>query len=505
MALPMVATSPGVDPPGRAGLARRARGLLVPALMWLVAVGAARALGFELTIPWSHFQILDRPLLERHPFASLLLLHQQPPVMNALLALCLALGKALGTGPEVVLKAIYLALGLAQVLLFTDLVQRTCGSRALGLAGAALLLADPAFHFYGNLGWYPFLERCGVVLFAWAALRTLEEGRRAHLGLALGALALLTLTRTLFHPLWSVGAGCLLAGIAWRLHPGLGPRRAAPLLGAFLVLLALWPLKNLLVFGNFTYSSITGINLVRVTEASQAEWTEYFGRGRVPPEVEARVEEFRRRYGDELVGLVGAPEKFDGSRNWNHLMTLHVSPLLAARANEWRRAHPGAWARIVAIQYFMWARPAFIQSYIGTPRGPDRPIYQAYARAYERVLFTDVRPLVVALTGPREFHDKAILRRDGSPLVYTLFGLVWFPLVVGAAALGLVAGRGRRAATAGLVALALYALGWNLAIPILTDGIEGNRMRFATSALFTLLVLERGAAWARRLRRAPPT
>ncbi len=499
----MVATPPDPAPPGPRGPARRARGLVVPALLWLVAVSAAQIAGFELTIPWSHFQILDRPLLERHPFASLWLLHQQPPAFNALLALCLGLGEWLGTGPESVLKAIYLALGLMQVLLFTDLVQRVCGSRALGLVGAALLLADPAFHFYGNLGWYPFLERFGVVWFAWAALRTLESGRRAHLGLALGALALLTLTRTLFHPLWSLGAGFLLAALAWRRHPTLGPRASGPLLAGFVLVLALWPLKNALVFGRFTYSTITGINLIRVTQADQSEWTAFFGRGVVPPEVGAQAEAYRRRYGEELASLVTAARKSDGSVNWNHVITLHVGPLLAERANEWRRTHRAEWARIVLIQYFMWARPAFILSYRGTVRGPDQPTYQGYARAYERALFTDVRPTVEALTGEREFHRQARLRSVDRPLPYSLFGLLWFPVGIGAALLGQVLARGRRTAAGGLTWLALYALGWTLAIPILTDGIEGNRMRFATSALFTLLVLERGAALARRCARTP--
>jgi hypothetical protein len=479
-----------------------------PTAIWLVAVLLARVVGFELTIPWSHFQILDRPFLEARPMASLRLLHQQPPLFNALLAACLRAASWLGTTPELVLKGVYLGVGLGMVLLFTGVVERVTGSRRLALVGAAAMVADPAFHYYGNLGWYPFLVRAEVVLFAWAAVRALEEGRRAHLGLALGALVVLNLTRSLFHPLWSIGAAALLFFLVLRRHPGAGPaasaRRLAPLAAGFLVLLALWPLKNLVVFDRFVYSSITGINLVRITTADQSEWLAFFNRGQYGPEVAAHIEDFRRRYGDELLPLVAAPEKFDGSRNWNHLTTLHVGPELTRRASAWRRENPRQWALIIAMQYFHWARPAFIQSYTGRPRGPANAAYEGYAQAWQALFFTDVRPLVEPATpGLAPLHGIAILRRDGSPLRYSLFGLLWFPLVVGLAAASLLWRGQRRSVAGGAILLSLYAVGWTLCVPIMTDGIEANRMRYSTSALFTLLLLERlGALLRRRAGRA---
>ena len=494
--------------PGPRAVDGGARRWLLPAGLWLVAVLVAQAVGFETTIPWSHFQILDRPFLEEHPFASLWLLHQQPPMLNALLALTLAVSKTLGVTPEAVWCTFHLGVGLGATLLFSELVRRVTGSQRLALVGAALMVADPAFHYYASVGWYPFLVRAEVVLFAWAAVRALEDGRRRHLATALGALVLLCLTRTLFHPLWSLGAAALLVVLVrWRhAGPRLSGWRLAPLLLGFVVLLAAWPLKNLVVFERFTYSSITGINLVRITKVDQSEWLDFFNHGKYGPEVAARIEDFRSRYGDELLPLVAAPEKFDGSRNWNHLTALHVGPDLVRRTSEWRRAEPLEWALITCMQYFHWARPAFIQSYTGVPRGPDNAAYQAYARAWQALLFTDLRPLVEPLTPGLKLHEMAVLRaRNNAPLRYSAFGLLWFPLLIAAAALSLLRREHRRSVAGGAVILALYAVLWTLLVPIATDGIESNRMRFSTSALLTLVLLERTASILRRRKGTPFT
>ena len=69
---------------------------LVPVGIFLVSVLLAEAVGFEMRIPWSHYQVLDRQVLEATPFGALLLLHSQPPMMNALLALGYNEREALG-------------------------------------------------------------------------------------------------------------------------------------------------------------------------------------------------------------------------------------------------------------------------------------------------------------------------------------------------------------------------------------------------------------------------
>ncbi len=474
----------------RPSLLGRAR-LATPLGLFAAATLAAYAVGFRMEIPWSHFQILDREILAEDPLGALLLLHTQPPALNALLALCLRAAEASGARPETWLGGVYLVLGLLQALLFHDLVLRASGSRRWAALATAALVAEPAFHFYGHHGWYPFLVRTEVVVLAWATARLFLEGARRFLWIALAAAALLPLTRALFHPAWAllVAAG-LLALWARRFGAPVGGRRgwALPAL-LLLAALSLWPLKNALVFGRFTYSTLTGVNLARITDVDQSEWLAYQGKGRVPPEVEERCAEFARRWGARRAAVVTSPVKSDGSRNWNHLMVLHAGPELTRRSLRWRLEHPGRWMLYSAVQYFMWARAAHVLSYTGEPRGPDSRAYRAYARAWEVLWFTDVRRPLEAATPGLPFHRYAILRATGAPLPYTLFALLWFPLGLLLAARRLAERAFRASPAAPLLALSLLAVLWTMLVPCLTDGIEANRMRFSTAPLWLVALI----------------
>jgi hypothetical protein len=220
----------------------------------------------------------------------------------------------------------------------------------------------------------------------------------------------------------------------------------------------------------------------------------------VPPEVQARVEPYRATYGDELASLVGDSEKHDGSRNWNHLILMEVSPQLAREGIRWRLENPLLWARVAAMQYLMWARPTYERPYRGDLHGPPSQAYQVYAGVYRALLFTDVRPWVERATSGLDLHRHMVLKSTGEPLKYTLFGLLWFPAVALATVAALFR-RGRLRTVEGWASVfALYAVAWTMVVPVLTDGIEANRMRFYTAPLFTLLVLELAARIGRRLR-----
>lgn len=468
-----------------------ARRIATPVLLFAAAALAAHAVGFRMEIPWTHFQILDRWALLEDPLGALWLLHTQPPALNALLALCLRLAAAIGGAPESWLGGVYLALGLTQAILFHDLVRRASGSAGWAAVATAALVAEPAFHFYGHHGWYPFLVRTEVVALGWATMRLFESGSRRFLSIALALAVLLPLTRALFHPAWSLAFA---AALLWTWHRRF-PERAGGARGwlvpavLFLGALSLWPLKNALVFGRFTYSTLTGVNLARITDVDQREWLAYQGQGRIPPQVERHCEQFERRYGPRRAAVVTATAKSDGSRNWNHLMVLHSGPDLTRRSLRWRFEHPGRWMLYGAVQYFMWARAAHVLSYKGTVRGPDSRAYHAWARAWERLWFTDARRPIEALAPGLAFHRYTILRANGKPLPYTLFALLWFPLGLVLAARRLASRTFRASSAAPLLVLSLAAVLWTMLVPSLTDGIEGNRMRFSTAPLWLLVLL----------------
>jgi hypothetical protein len=191
------------------------------------------------------------------------------------------------------------------------------------------------------------------------------------------------------------------------------------------------------------------------------------------------------RCGSTAEGLVLSASKQDGSQNWNHVAFLAAGPELGRCATTWRLAHPVAWLAKGAGQYAMWTRPTFVHPYDGALVGPADARWIAYASAYERVAFHDLRPIVERLLPDLFLHREATIR--GRPVPYTLFGVVVFPAILGLAGWQQV--RRPRSVRSAVAAAALVVVVWPMVAACLTDGQEGNRMRFSTSPALLVVAL----------------
>ncbi len=466
------------------------------AAAYLVAAAAAWAVGFRFWIPWAVVQLLDPVELERAPLVSLLALHSQPPALNTVLAGAVRLGALFGAGPEPLLSPLFFLLGGAVVVLLALLVRALTGSPWLAFAAALLAAADPALHVYRTVYYYELPLAALLLAALLAAWRFLAGGRERHLVLFVLAIGGMSLLRSLYHPVWAAAMlGLLLAGRA-RLAAGaadLPPPsrragRSAWLRAAVLlaVLLAAWPLKNALLFGAPVASTWAGYNLSRGTPVEHPALWAYIESGAVAPPL-AREWERRAPASLRATPVVAAPVKSTGNRNWNHYAFLLTYRELAREAIAWRREHPRAWLRQGLANYLLWGRPSYLDSYWERPRGPDHPLYAGYAHWHQRLLFPDLRALVVRLSPGAAVHAQTVVW--GGPAAYTLFAAVVLPLLLGTLAVVLP----RRLSTrpeAWVALLAAAALLWVLAVPCLTDGTEGNRMRYPVSACAVLL-----AAW----------
>ncbi len=459
----------------------------VAAAAYVVAAAAAAAVGFRFWVPWVVVQLLDQAALAREPVRALLALHAQPPALNAVLAAALRLAALAGRGPEVLLAPLFFLLGGLVVVLLALLVRRLTGSSALALGAALLAAADPALHVYGTVYFYELPLAALLLVALAAALRYLESGRERHLAAFVLAVGGMSLLRSLYHPLW---AAAMLALLLWgrsRLAPG-ERRRAAWVRGAALLalLVAVWPLKNALLFGAPVTSSWGGYNLSRGTPVQHPALWRYIETGTAPPALERAWRRRAPAFLREAPVLV-APVKATGHRNWNHYSFLLTSRELAREALRWRREHPREWLRQAAANYLLWGRASYLDSYWGRPRGPDHPLYQGYVRWHERLLFPNLRGPVERLTRGAPVHGLTTVW--GGPAPYTLFAVAGLPLLLAAAAL-LLPRRLRAGPEAWVALLALAALLWVLLVPCLTDGTEGNRMRYPVSPCVLLL-----AAW----------
>lgn len=479
----------GSRAPRASGWRRSAATWAVPFGLWAVALIAAHAAGVRMVVRWGYWQLLDPAALADHPWTSLTLLHSQPPLLNALAAVLLQLSDLLGVSFELAAGVVFDAVGLLATLVMYDLGRRLTGSRALAVVGVVALLADPGFHFLGHLFFYPFLLQALLLIMLWAATRWLQSGGQRDLRIVVISLGLLCLARSLYHPAWALGTFALLvAARRWHVRNETPPKlrgTIGPAL-ALVALLALWPLKNLVVFGEPVLSSWMGYYVSLGIPIRDAELNDYIGSGVIPNHTADRLQEFAERYGDARIDVLGAPEKSEGSRNWNHLVLLETNAPLHRRALDWRLANLDAWARQAGVRYVGTARGTWLHPYLGTPFGPASDGWKAWSDAYKAMFFVDLRPLLERLVAAPELHAQVNMR--GQPLPYTLYGFVLLPAVLFAALLIMARRRSRHRVEEVVVVLALLAVCWVLlASSLLTQ--EGNRVRFATSPFVILLAL----------------
>ena len=460
-----------------------------PAALWLAASALAWAAGVRFRIIWPMLQLLDRGELLERPLTALALLHGQPPGLNALLALLVHAAAVLGMAPEALAAALFAAFGLASALMLFRLGRAIGGGGAAAAAVVALSVADPGFHVYSAVFFYPLPLYALLLASLVCAHRWLGGGGDRWLfGLVL-VLGAMVLTRSLYHPLWAAGALALAVAARARLdgRAALRPRRLAAAAALLALLAAAWPLKNLAVFGEAVNSSWIGFNLARGTPVRAPALGRFIDDGEVAPEL---AREWAARGYPEWIAeapLLTAVDRSAGGRNWNHYAFLLTRRALTRRALAWRAEHPGAWSELTLAHYAMWTRPTSIDSYWGTPRGPESALWRGWCRVHSAVAFADLRPAVERLLPGLGVHRRT--RVWGGEVPYTLFGLVLLPALAVAAGWRWRRRRGTRTAADWTVALAAFHLAWLLVVPCLTDGVEGNRIRFPASPALLLLAV----------------
>jgi hypothetical protein len=188
--------------------------------------------------------------------------------------------------------------------------------------------------------------------------------------------------------------------------------------------------------------------------------------------------------GPEALQVLTAAIKSDGSPNFNHTAFLALAPERTRCGIAWRRDHPVDWLARAAGFYAMWTRPTFVNPYASNEIiGPFAREYHRYALAYERVFFLDLRPFVQARRPGWFLHAQALDRKG--PVPYTVAGFLIFPAIA-AIVVALLATRPWRQPEA-LAAVALVCWLWPMIGACLSDGWEGNRMRFSTGPAFLVM------------------
>ena len=465
----------------------------IPVVVFLVGLGLARVNGFAMNIPAQFYQLLDMHALAGHPVAALCYLHTQPPGLNLLLEIVLAVARLVGATPAAIAGGFFVACGLVGAVLLWRTLLAVTESVLLSTLGLVASLANPGFYVFEHLFFYEFLLHTALILLLAATAGYLGHGGGRRLYTIALLLAAIALTRTLYHPLWACGTFVLVVTLRAGLDDRLAGIRHAVGAGALLLgLLCLWPIKNWIVFGRPFYSSTTPYNLARLVPGCPPAITSPPLLGPVAsPAVAAVVARAERVCGPDAAELLTSPAKGDGSPNWNHAMLLVVAPERTRCGLAWRREHPVDWLARAAGLYALWTRPTFVHPYSSDQIiGPLNDHYRRYALAYDRTLFFDFRPAFERLHPDWFLHGQAMVR--GQKVPYTLLGFVVFPAVASITVVLLLTRRWRHREALALMALLCWL--WPMVAACLSDGWEGNRMRFSTGPAF--LIMAGYVAWS---------
>lgn len=433
-----------------------------------------------------YWQYIDPALLQDRLGESLWHAHAQPPLFNLLVGMALKLP---GESHEAVLNVLFLLLGLALALLLHALLRRLGVGRWASAIVAAVYAASPAAVLYEN---WLYVEQLVAVCLLGAAVLLHRFAERSQLrdgAGAFGLLAVVVLTRPLFHLVWIVG----IALIVWVFQPG--RRRAVAAAAAVpLVLVVALYAKNYALFETVSSTSCSGINAARVTtfQLTEAEIGRLVRAGKIstfaaesPFALPTSRPEVFRREPKRGVPLLDRARKSTGAPNFDHAAYLDICDRYLEDARTVLREHPGAFKRGFQQGSFIYWRPPSQYPFL-TQENRDAVTWPE--RAYGLLLYGQLRP-ATDLTGlalaPR--GDYRVTRRIGEVAWFALIG--YLAAIAFAVVLVARAVRRRRAAPLDLVAAyVLFNVVWVTVVGTAFEAGENNRFRYLVDPLALALL-----------------
>lgn len=468
---------------------------IIPLILFGFSQAAAWHFGFRMIkIPWNYWQLLDQRELLLHPFNSLLLLHSQPPLLNGFLAFLLQASRLLPGSINFWAGLTFLVIGLISTLFFYSLSFSLTHSHILSSFAVLLYLVNPTTLIYSHLFFYSYLLSSALIVLIYLIYHYLQNDSSRSILYLTGAtivLAVISLLRSLYHPLWSLGVLFLLL----ILPPILDIKKWRSCLSYKIILtlsligiLALWPIKNKILFDQFTYSTWTGFNLTRFTPEESRIINFYWRYGIVPTKIAEEYQEFSEKYEIQHPDVLTEVNKTHGGRNWNHFLFTVVNEELSQKGISYRFQHLKFWFFRITTHYFHWSYPGFVDPYFYQIQGPKSKSFSDYTSRIQSAFFFDFRSFLQQNHRIAKLIKKNFVEGNSEKVRLTAFGLLGFPLLLilfGSVLINLYPDNRVELIT---YLLMLYTILWVLLVPLLTDGFEGNRMRFAVLPYFLLFV-----------------
>lgn len=331
------------------------------------------------------WQYQDTVQLRDHLFDALYYQHTQPPLYNLYLAIGLR-----APSPEAFFHATSIGFGLLLHLGLFALMRRL-GVRAwLAVLGAVLFAWSPASILCELWVFYTYPVAALVVASAVALHRALTRERAAAIAFAFLVIAIVILTRSLFHLVWMTGAALLVVLFARRRW-----RAVAAIALPFLLATSLY-VKNWVVFGRFEASTWLGFSVSRLitTRAPRPLLAEMLERREVSRLAFTLPWWPLERYPRELrelppdlppVPVLTEARRANGNPNFNHGAYIGIARTFLEDAKAVHARDPSIWRQSTRDAWRIHFLPIHDYTFFHRSRRDAGPRMRAIERFYERI------------------------------------------------------------------------------------------------------------------------
>lgn len=423
---------------------------------------------------YKHWQYLDLHLLKTDYLQSIVLLHSQPPLWNAILGALLNAAGGSGQGFLLAYSLFSWSISLSIAILIYFTLLRTKTTRLLALMASAVYIVASSAYYYEAYIFYPLFTAFLVIAF-FSSLTFAFSSREKVTRLSLCALSCLclislSLTWTLFHPVFVILTSWI---ILWRAFADEEPksnqarrfrRRFILVVTGFMISLATFfvPLKNKLLFNYFGSGTWMGMNLAQVAPGAPKEC----GFGPLNSIEIDSSKHFTRFTESSNHPAIRALAKKSGELNHNHTGYIARSNLCKSEASMLIKDNFALFLKL-RIRQFYNSHKALSDSYSIYPKGME------YGSPARRLL--DLRNILYIpypwTSAPRA-HLAPLLIPGG--LLAGAGFLVFSPSLRAALPSGAIES----------LAAGLWLMIWLYAVGHFVNGGEQERMRFTIEPLF---------------------
>jgi hypothetical protein len=217
----------------------------------------ALGLHFDGTTFPGYMQFIDSELLQTRMVESLWYYHANPPMLNLLVGVA---HKIFGEHAIASLNVFFHALGLVTAFAVYFVSRELSSSRIAAVTATGLLVFSPAFVLYENWLMYSFPTVALLTTSVFWLHRFVSTRNSRYCAGFFVTLALLLLTRSLFHLAWLLVIVALLLVVS----PGVRRQVLVAAIGPVLIV-GFWYAKNWYYFGSFGSSTWLGLGLSNIS------------------------------------------------------------------------------------------------------------------------------------------------------------------------------------------------------------------------------------------------